>query len=333
VSERGPSPWTVWPDGFTEALIVAAVSASGYPLQTEVGKRLATEFVVQEEWPFLDSQTETPRALDILATRTLFRWPDNKLLALRVRPHLALLVECKTSKAPWVFFKSVSTPDLGSFPLITGLRHAHLEIPALDGSWSLTPTQALGLQFDTFQGAASATASVFSKAVRKGTSAELSGSEAFLSVVAPLSAAIRHYAQLAHPIETAEYFDAQMVIAACVTNAPLALIDATSASSSPQLLPWVRVIRNELNMQAHPFERVQPSVIDFIHVGFLGEYLSRYVLPFARVFARRCRRSALPLATGRGTLDPKARGLFAWNYLRPAPDARDETGPIDREAG
>jgi hypothetical protein len=107
--------------GLTETDVLDAVSKSGYPLQTIVGNYLRSQFHVQEEWSYIDKDAQELRTIDILAEKHLY---DLTREHPRVRPTLDLLVECKQSALPYVFFLSSSKPWVPHFPLLAGLfRH------------------------------------------------------------------------------------------------------------------------------------------------------------------------------------------------------------------
>lgn len=80
--------------GITDEDVLVAIKKSGYPLQTIIASNLRPEFQVQEEWSYIDRDTDDLRTIDILAQRDLY---DIKKKQPRVRPQLALLVECKQS--------------------------------------------------------------------------------------------------------------------------------------------------------------------------------------------------------------------------------------------
>src|SRR5512141_1401562 len=89
--------------GVTEEQVVAAVTKSGYPLQTFVGDLLRSRryvpeepFYVQEEWSYIDPDDRKLRSLDLLAELRLHGWNPQP----RVRPSLSLLIECKQSTLP-----------------------------------------------------------------------------------------------------------------------------------------------------------------------------------------------------------------------------------------
>jgi len=57
----------VLPNGLDEEQIIEAVRVSGYPLQTVVYEKLSSKFHIQEEWNFVDSDSNEERAIDLLA--------------------------------------------------------------------------------------------------------------------------------------------------------------------------------------------------------------------------------------------------------------------------
>ena len=84
--------------GLTEDQVRTAVERSGYPLQTIVGNLLRSKpdtkeekFCVQEEWSFVDPETNELRTIDLRAELRLHSWDIEP----RVRAHLNLLIECK----------------------------------------------------------------------------------------------------------------------------------------------------------------------------------------------------------------------------------------------
>ena len=106
--------------GVSVDAVQAAIDKSGCPLQTVLGNLLRDDFAVQDEWSFLDRDTKELRAIDLHAGKELF---DRTRLneSPRVRPSINLLVECKQSELPYVFFLSPKPYWTPEFPLISGL--------------------------------------------------------------------------------------------------------------------------------------------------------------------------------------------------------------------
>lgn len=113
-------------DGVTEEQVEDAVRRSGYPVQITVANmlRAATAgqpegFTVQEEWCFVNEKTKDLRNLDLRADLRLHEWNPQP----RVRPVLSLLIECKQSELPYIFFESGSGLLPHDFPRVAGLAH------------------------------------------------------------------------------------------------------------------------------------------------------------------------------------------------------------------
>src|SRR5687768_10945920 len=126
-SSTNPSKNVLGPS-VKEAALIKAIETSGYPLQGIVAEKLIDAgFEVAEEWGFIDRDTNEHRSLDISASR---KWGDNKD---PVVPSLSLLIECKRSTHPYVFFKKVSEVPAHVFPLVSGVR-LNIEEPPGTGS-------------------------------------------------------------------------------------------------------------------------------------------------------------------------------------------------------
>jgi len=87
--------------GVTEADLAEAIRHSGYPLQTVIANYLRNRFMVQEEWGYVDRDTRELRTIDILAQDRLYDLSAEQPYA---RPILNLIIECKQSDLPFVFF-------------------------------------------------------------------------------------------------------------------------------------------------------------------------------------------------------------------------------------
>src|SRR5689334_7072751 len=122
-------PTNVIPSSIDEADLIRAVQTSGYPLQGVVAEKLERlEFKVTEEWGFIDSDSKQQRSLDIFAYKVLSG--DHKD---PISPRLALLIECKRTIHPYVFFKAVSEIPMSTFPVVAGVRGSGVNIEQRDG--------------------------------------------------------------------------------------------------------------------------------------------------------------------------------------------------------
>src|SRR6059036_3566743 len=122
--------------GVTESQLDEATSRSGYPLQLRVARDLSTSFSVLEEWGYIDRDTKEPRSLDIYAHRSLLVVAQSAF-----QSDLVLLVECKRSDLPFVFFEAAVQSRPSDFPTIAGFRSRGLELhtPGTAGYREVTP--------------------------------------------------------------------------------------------------------------------------------------------------------------------------------------------------
>ena len=266
--------------GLTEDQIRDAVAKSGYPLQTIVGDLLRSKvvaedanFQVQEEWSYVDRDTKELRAVDLLADLRLYDWK----LHPRVRPHLNLLIECKQSALPFIFFETSRTPWLTNFPTIAGLAKDKIVLTSDDdpSSWIYTVPHALSLDKEPFQ-TALRTCHTLSKCVRKGSAIELSGSEAYNGLILPLVKAVQHFVRSQSPVDTRWYFDCHATLAVAILDAPMVSVGAGQMGPNLTAVPWVRVVRHEYEEEAERFERDQLWVVDVVHREFVSAYLDEH---------------------------------------------------------
>jgi len=283
------------------------VSKSGYPLQTIVANLIREHssskkrsFYVQEEWSYVDKDTKGLRTIDILAQKWLCDiggGPQRK-----VRPILNLVLECKQSPLPYVFFLSKGRPVVIHFPLIAGLPHQTVEITTDDdpSTWTFDILHALELRSHAFLSTDADYCTTFSKCVRGGANVELSGSEPFHGLVLPILKAMQHFQVVESPPKTALYFDCHIVIGIGVLDAPMVGVRVSARGHDLVLLPWVRVIRHETDeiLDWHQTRRGFYA-IDIVHKDFLKEYLHRHVFPFTEVFSGLAMKHDEELASGK----------------------------------
>jgi hypothetical protein len=306
--------------GLNEAQVLGAVERSGYPLQTVVASVLGSSFGVKQEWCYIDRDSKELRAIDMHARRLLHDWGNGPQP--RIRPHLDLLVECKQSQLPYMFFLSGSTPVLLDHPAIAGLAEDKIEIVSDDdiSTWTYGVINALDLHKDSFQQAPPYSDS-FSKCVRKGAEIELSGTEAYSGLVLPLIKALHHFRIAEQPVETAWYFDAHLTLALGVLDAPMIGVSVENGTTALTLTPWVRVVRHEYLEQAEKWDRDHLWAIDVVHKDFLTTYIHDHALPFAERFSDRALKHITELATRKGFVPGMGRDSWGAieNRLKPRP--------------
>jgi hypothetical protein len=297
--------------GLNERDISAAVEKSGYPLQTVVADFLRTKFDgVQEEWCYLDKNSADLRAIDVLAAKFLFTFQEHP----RIRPTLNLLIECKQSSMPYMFFLTPHKPVLFEFPVIAGLANERIKISTDDdkSTWNYSILHVLGLLQHAFIKTPDY-CTTFSKCVRKGSEIELSGSESFYGLVLPVLKSLYHFQEAEKPPHTARYFDAHLAIGIGVVDAPMVGVRAAATSNELTLIPWVRVLRHEYLKDAEKWDRSKLLALDVIHKDFLQLYIENHVLPFAKTFGALALKHQEILATGKGFA--KGMGKNSWGDI------------------
>jgi hypothetical protein len=280
------------PEGIQESVLIRGIEKSGYPLQSVVADRLAKSgFHVTEEWGYSDRESGSTRPLDVLAVSNLRL--DQRAT---VVPGLVLMIECKKSEHPFIFFRMVTQPYMFWFPSVFGLPHSGVSLRQRKNSSSdperheiILASRALGLGELPFSDGPDRAAS-FSQAIPHGKDrVDLSGAEAFNSLVLPLSKAADHawsvYGHGHVPGYSAVFARAALSVA--VLDAPMILVEDPERVAEPIYTPWVRIVRQEPNLRpggANPFKHY---AIDAVHIDFFDEYLEKHLSPFAQEFARR----------------------------------------------
>lgn len=269
--------------GTQEEALLSAIKLSGYPLQGVVASKLLREFNVTEEWGYLDDQTNDHRSLDIYAFKRL-KSDDNA----RISPGLILLIECKRSRHPFVFFKRVVERPAPSFPTIDGLPNRQVWLHNLGGQRMLqiSPARALGLDKLPFVTSGPPVCAAFSKAAVKGNRVELSGSDGFNTIVLPLVKALRHTVSSHRRPETKDVLFPMLLLCVSVIDAPMLLIEEPESAGDPVLAPWMRIVRHESYKEVGGTQS-RFYALDAVHVGFFDDYVEKHVLPFASEFATR----------------------------------------------
>lgn len=283
--------------GVTYKALQDAVHKSGYPLQTIIGDNLRSEFGVVDEWSFIDRDSEELRAIDLFAQKELF---DPSFLdhSPRIRPKISLLIECKKSELPYVFFLSQSSPWHREFPVVCGLKSTEIPVITNDdpSSWEIPVVHALGLDELEFSRAPH-NCRTFSQAERRGKELELSGSNVFNSLVLPLVKALEYYKSIKVPPSSAYYFDAIIGLVVAVIDAPM--VGVRTSEEELTMLPWVRLLRLEAVETTNWWETHRLYSIDVVHADFFRDYIRDQVIPFSTIFAARAMEHEEVLASGK----------------------------------
>jgi hypothetical protein len=313
LSELKDNPATnALPAGMTLEQLASAIHYSGYPLQSVVAAQLMPDFVVTEEWGFVDRETGIYRTLDIFAYKNLV---GNARAGSRVEPGLILLIECKRSELPYVFFKSPAQRRVNDFPAIYGLTAGSIELHESQAYTWHEPSECLGLAEHSFITPGPVLCSAFSKSLRKGKDFELSGTDPFNKIMLPLVNAIDHAFKLYKLGQVQQVCYPRLVLSVCVLDAPMVV--ANAMSDELELFPWVRVIRQEpkTDKQMEQVHGVRHYAVDVVHKDYLSVFVNEQVLPFAECFVERACLKDEILATCKGVV----KSLENWTWEDVAP--------------
>jgi hypothetical protein len=284
----------------TEADVLDAVGKSGYPLQNVVSDYLQTAtFRTVEEWSYLDKESGQLRTIDVKAEKPLFEYGKGDI---RVRPSLVLLIECKQSQMPYVFFLSrYPIRRVSHFPVFAGLLGEEIAIKTDSdrSTYNVGILGALDLQSRPFLIEDPEFCSSFAKCARKGKELELSGSDPFLNLVSPLVKALQHFHTAVKPPNTAEYFNLYLALAVAVIDGPMTGVRVQEGSNKLGFFPWVRTVRHEYFESDHWMERGRAFAVDIVHKDFLQTHVQNHVLPFAAEFSGLAIKHDKVLATGK----------------------------------
>jgi hypothetical protein len=299
------------PPGVSEEQVAQAIAKSGYPLQTAVAAELRKSFRVQEEWSYIDTDSESLRTIDILAEKYLY---DPVKEHPRVRPTLNLLVECKQSDLPYIFFLSGAKVIAHKFPLLAGLFDDAINLKTDDSgsSWTMSILMVLDLLGHPFISDKNECCSTFSKCVRKGNDLELSGSEPFNALLLPILKAMQHFKKAEAPPKTARYFDCHLVVGLALLDAPMIGVRLSEQGEQASFFaPWIRVSRHESYENEDWTKRSSLYAVEIIHKQFFERYLNEHLFPFADTFSKLALKHDIEIASGQGF----ASGLMekTWN--------------------
>lgn len=299
------------PAGISEQALVEAIAYSGYPLQGVIARALLPEFDVLEEWGYIDRDTQEHRALDIFAYKAL-----TDTFRQNVQPRLVLLVECKRSRHPYVFFKAATERWVPNFPRLAGIPRGYVPIsdPASRRSQDADPAKVLGIDELEFIRPGPPRCAAFSKAQPSGKKVEMSGTDPFQNLILPLTKATSHAAGLFGPGERPERIQPTLILSISVLDAPLILVDEPGSSIDPMLTPWVRVVRQEANPNRKTSEPwYRHYVVDVVHASYFNEFIAQHLMPFAREFSDRAIKQG-PILLTRGIVDNLDN--WTWDQVR-----------------
>jgi hypothetical protein len=296
--------------------IEAAIAKSGYPLQTHVANELRSlHFDVSPEWSFIDRDTGELRSMDMRAGMRLHEYDRGT----RSRPELDLLIECKQSDMPFVFFTGEQMPRNANLPFLAGMKKSKFKIHSDDtqSTWSCDLQDALSLRQSAFFSTPPVAYSM-AKCHRKGADIILSGDEVYNGLVLPLTKSLHHMTVSEKPPATAVYFDIHYVVALAVLDAPMISFENGVA----KLTPWVRVLRHEAgDTELGKNDRGLNLSVDMVHRDFLKDYVESHLLPAAQDFSRKVLAHNLEIAEGDGFISGMESNWYTdyEPHLKPVP--------------
>jgi len=302
-----------------------AISKSGYPLQTVIADKLRSNFDCQEEWSFIDYQTNELRSLDIIAKRYLYNVNEKNV---HVRPSLNLLIECKQSELPYVFFLSPEKIKTYHYPLISGLYHKQIKVSTNDELSTTTYpiSAALDLQEDEFVLQTAPSSMTFSKCVRTGKAIALSGTESFQGLVLPLLKSMQYFNESKTPLRLKPYSDACLTLGIAVIDGPMIGVNVDNGGHSSELMPWIRVFRHESYKGKDEFEREKLLAIDVVHKDFFDQFIHEHVYPYAMRFSTKVLKHQDVIINGKAFA--KEIGKNWWSEIEPRLQKKTITNSI-----
>ncbi|MFJ9771986.1 hypothetical protein ACIRVF_12175 [Kitasatospora sp. NPDC101157] len=299
---RNKKPFAELFAGVTGADIQEAIQKSGYPLQASVADALRTKLAehdqqaaIQEEWAFVDPETQQARSIDIFADLPMYKF-ETEANRPKVLPYLTLLMECKQSELPYVFFLRGDSPGAGSvFPEISGIQNESIRVFSKgdeyppEFSYEMSIHDVLGAYDLDFLDSPTFYAISAAKAVRRGGSKlELTGEDAYRAITLPLLKAADHVRLLSAPKISDDATLLRFIVCVAVVKAPMIGSFLHDGKSRLLSLPWVRSSRLEPITETSKKARLTSIVrhYDIIHESFLPAYLDR-LIPDMREISKR----------------------------------------------
>jgi hypothetical protein len=304
--------------GITEDSLMEAIRRSGYPMQSAVVSTIGaalekwsmpgvTWTAAQEEWTYPDPDTGKTRALDALIEMHHLGGQGSSP---RIRPVISLLVECKQSELPFIFFtrRSVQSAD---FPVTSGFPHDEIRLSTDDdpSTWAYPLTGLWGLTKREFI-VRPPTAVSLSSARRAKGHIEVSGEDTYNALALPLLKATDHFLRVTSN-KGKRYTDGRLIVSVIVVRAPMVAIDE-DGSGGAEHVPWVRVHRYEPVADHSAWRSHRLAAFDVVHEDFLPTYLETF-RDYAEHFADSVLTNTESLLTGFGFV----KGLRSAPWVEP----------------
>ncbi|MDF8264607.1 hypothetical protein [Luteipulveratus flavus] len=272
---------------------------------------------IQEEWSYVDRDSGQVRQLDALVSCDLTNRDANRAMAGApsrasgyLRASLDLLIECKQSTFPYIFFTRDSV--YCEAPRVAGFPHDAVSI--FLGGEDATPVAMSYRDYLGIYEVALARAPVYALTMarleRKGSRLEISGEDVFRGISLPLRKAVAHFEKETAPAPHHLFYDIRTVLPVAVVRAPLVAVRQNESGSPKLEYPaWVRVVQSEISspgLGRGPF--VQAGFFDVVHINHFGAYLDE-AFECAREVGARAAEAAIPIITGKAIMrEPDSDG-------------------------
>jgi hypothetical protein len=299
------------PSGVGEDDLRAAILKSGYPLQSRVAAELDGTFGVIEEWGYIDRESKEARSLDLNAFKPVPIDPANVY-----QPAVSLLIECKRSELPFVFFEATVDKPPRNYPRILGLAPQRLRLLSSKGSLEVQPSEFLALGDLPLVSSGPPLSRSFSRVEHLGSRLDLSGQVVYRDIMLPLISAMHHWEQMGRISSEQKQYFPSITFAICVLDAPMVLVGGPPKKSLVSLRPWVRVLRQESFLNDNRVDYRHYSV-DFVHADFMSSFVKEYVLPFTGEITTRLEKAKHLLARGEARVQDWQH--FTWEELLRSP--------------
>ena len=286
MTEEAIPPYAQLKAGISGKDLLDAINKSGYPFQAEIADHVRTKLAgidgseVQEEWAYIDADEGGIRSLDVFVEAPLYSTEDAISKKKKIWPYLNMLIECKQSEFPYIFFLRAKSAGYVNFPDIAGVSSADLRLVMQGKSFSgLYPVNMsmhdvfACYNLQTFRGPAFNAISM-AKAVRKGSKLELSGEDVYRGLTLPLMKAADYIRDHSAPESDAAVINPKFIVTIAVIRAPLIGAYLHQGKTIMLGIPWVRACRIEPAM-ADQHSRPGASVryFDVVHSEFFPNYI------------------------------------------------------------
>jgi hypothetical protein len=296
-----------------------AISRSGYPFQATTAaslrRRLAEYFndvSIQEEWEYVDSETQQARSVDILADVGALNF-DQRVYKSPTMPifcRLNLVIECKQSENPYIFFLRDAPPEGAPFfPEMLGPVKDTVKVferseegEISDRAAILGVRDLLGFYEFDFVLPPLPYAVSLAKALRSKSKVEITGEETYRALTYPLLKAVDHLKATVQSGPQSRLQERFIVPLAVVRAPMIGSIFSQEGEQRLISLPWVRVSRLEPVRDVEDGKRSGTLVryYDVVHESYLDTYIGALAEAVTKI-SRRIMEHSDELRSGAGS--------------------------------